>query len=86
MALLMDVNYTYQMSSLFQTVALFDVRLGCWSGLEYLSPPLVMANSLNRTLDCSPFSPFWLKYMIFFAGDSEDCHPGSNQNTSVKDR
>lgn len=61
MVLLMYVNYTYQMSFLFQTVALFHVRLNGWSGLEYLFQPLVMANSLKQILDSSPLNPFLLK-------------------------
>lgn len=60
MVLLTYVNYTYQMSFLFQTVALFHVRLNGWSGLEYLFQPLVMANSLKQILDSSPLNPFLL--------------------------
>lgn len=63
MVLLMYVNYTYQMSFLFQTAALFHVRLNALSGLEYLSQPLVMANSLKQILDSSPLNPFLLKQM-----------------------
>lgn len=61
MVLLMYVNYTYQVSFLFQTVTLFHVRLNGWSGLEYLFQPLVMANSLKQILDSTPLNPFLLK-------------------------
>ncbi len=73
MVLLIYVNYTYQMSFLFQTVALFHVRLNGWSGLEYLFQPLVMANSIKQILDSSPLNPILVK----IDGITEEMQPSS---------